>query len=197
MINTAKNIILTGMSVNSQSIITFQQEAGRIKLTLAAMPLGHDYWAAITGGAAHAGAVALACPGQNAEFLQAHAHRDGEIAAAAAEIIANDLNCRATVACGIHYDYITPGEIENIRKLSRQLAMEMVDCIKRKEQLMLTMAELKDFEKRLQSGEVDECFKCADERERGEILELLEKIMDVADLANETATRLIFRGKLQ
>lgn len=59
---------------------------------------------------------------------------------------------------------------------------------------MITMEELQEFEDRLQSGQVDDAFKHGTEQERVALLELLEKVMDVADLANEVATRLIFRG---
>lgn len=62
---------------------------------------------------------------------------------------------------------------------------------------MLTKTDLEEFERQLQSGAIDAEFKCANEQQRGELLELLEKIMDVADLADEVATRLIFRGRMQ
>ncbi len=61
---------------------------------------------------------------------------------------------------------------------------------------MLTMNDLKEFERRMTSGALEDEFKYAPEERRIEILELLEKIMDVADIADETATRLIFRGSL-
>lgn len=59
---------------------------------------------------------------------------------------------------------------------------------------MLSMAELDQFENALKSGQIEDQFKFGDEKERGELLELLEKLMDVAELADEVATRLIFRG---
>lgn len=61
---------------------------------------------------------------------------------------------------------------------------------------MLTMKDLEEFETRLKSGALEEEFKCAPEERRVEILELLEKLMDVADLGDEVATRLIFRGAI-
>lgn len=61
---------------------------------------------------------------------------------------------------------------------------------------MLTMKDLEEFESRLKSGALEEEFKYAPEERRIEILELLERLMDVADLADEVATRLIFRGAL-
>lgn len=59
---------------------------------------------------------------------------------------------------------------------------------------MLTIAQLDEFEKFIRSGELERQFKNSGEYERHHILELLEKVMDLADLADEAATRLIFRG---
>lgn len=59
---------------------------------------------------------------------------------------------------------------------------------------MLTMEDLAKFEIALKSGKIEADFNYGNEQERGEILELLEKIMDVADVADEVATKLIFRG---
>lgn len=56
------------------------------------------------------------------------------------------------------------------------------------------MKDLEEFEQRLEDGSLEEEFKYAPEGRRFEILEVLEKLMDVADLADETATRIIFRG---
>ena len=43
-------------------------------------------------------------------------------------------------------------------------------------------------------GELEADFKDGCENDRFYLLELLEKLMDVAELADATATRLIFRG---
>ncbi len=59
---------------------------------------------------------------------------------------------------------------------------------------MLDMQELDDFAEYIKSGQLEKDFKNAGEIERGRILELLDKIMDVSDLADEAATRMIFRG---
>ncbi|MBD5641509.1 MAG: hypothetical protein HDQ91_03715 [Desulfovibrio sp.] len=61
---------------------------------------------------------------------------------------------------------------------------------------MLTLKDLEEFEMRLKSGALEEEFKCAPEERRVELLELLEKLMDTAELADEVATRLIFRGSI-
>lgn len=59
---------------------------------------------------------------------------------------------------------------------------------------MITIEELNSFEEYIRSGRLEKDFQNSGEYGRGEILELLEKIMDLADLANEAATRIIFRG---
>lgn len=63
---------------------------------------------------------------------------------------------------------------------------------------MLTLKALEEFEQKLQSGELEREFDRAGEFGRHEILELLEKIMDVADLADAVASKIVYRGfKLQ
>jgi len=46
------------------------------------------------------------------------------------------------------------------------------------------------------SGDLECDFDFADEQGRGMILEFLEKLMDVAEKADEAATKLIFKGQL-
>ena len=59
---------------------------------------------------------------------------------------------------------------------------------------MLTVNDLEEFETYMRSGELEADFKDGCENDRFYLLELLEKLMDVAELADATATRLIFRG---
>lgn len=54
--------------------------------------------------------------------------------------------------------------------------------------------ELDHLENYIGSGKLEEDFKYGDEETRYKILELLEKVMDVAEQADEIATRLIFRS---
>ena len=53
--------------------------------------------------------------------------------------------------------------------------------------------ELKDY---LKSGELEEDFKWSAEERREEILGFLELLMDLGEIADETATRIIFKGQL-
>lgn len=59
---------------------------------------------------------------------------------------------------------------------------------------MLTMKDLNEFENYIKSGRLEAEFLIGSEPFRIETLELLEKLMDVAELADAAATRLIFRG---
>lgn len=59
---------------------------------------------------------------------------------------------------------------------------------------MLKIAELNNFIEDLRTGKIEEEFKCAGNIQKGEILELLERLMDAGELADEVATRLIYRG---
>ncbi len=52
---------------------------------------------------------------------------------------------------------------------------------------------LLELEEYLSSGALAEDFHYSPEERRHEILEFLEKLMDVAELADEIATRIIFR----
>lgn len=61
---------------------------------------------------------------------------------------------------------------------------------------MLTEKDLDQFAEYLKSGQCEADFKDGCENDRLYILNLLEKFMDVADLCDETATKVIFRGNL-
>lgn len=56
----------------------------------------------------------------------------------------------------------------------------------------LRLAYLLELEEYMKSGNLAEDFSYSSEERRYEILEFLEKLMDVAELADETATKIIF-----
>lgn len=58
----------------------------------------------------------------------------------------------------------------------------------------LNMKYLVELETYLKSGELEEDFKWSVEERRQDILEFLEKLMDLGDLADSTATAVIFKG---
>lgn len=62
---------------------------------------------------------------------------------------------------------------------------------------MFDMAYLEKLEAYFASGDLAMDFEFADEEKRGRILDFLEKIMDLADMANEQATKLIFKDQLE
>ena len=113
----------------SQYFISLDAQRGRIKLKLTALKLGADYALTLHGGRAHVGSTALAAPGQNAQICQIAGHRDGEIAASVAERVANALQVRVAVTCGIHYDAITREEIAQVRELAGQLAVKFTTTL--------------------------------------------------------------------
>lgn len=62
---------------------------------------------------------------------------------------------------------------------------------------MFDMAYLEKIEAYFASGDLEMDFEYADEEKRGRILDFLEKLMDVGDLADAQATKLIFKGQLE
>ena len=59
---------------------------------------------------------------------------------------------------------------------------------------MLTIEQLDEFINYLKSGSFEKQFNHSGEMGKGELLELLERLMDAADVADEIATKLIFRS---
>lgn len=59
---------------------------------------------------------------------------------------------------------------------------------------MLNMKYLEEVEEYMKSGNLEEDFKWSAEERRQELLEFLEKLMDLGELADSTATAVIFKG---
>jgi len=59
---------------------------------------------------------------------------------------------------------------------------------------MLNEKFLNDLEEYLKSGSLEQDFEYSSEERRLEILDYLERLMDLAELADETATRIIFKN---
>jgi hypothetical protein len=59
---------------------------------------------------------------------------------------------------------------------------------------MITEKTLREFQEYMQSGKMGEDFECSGEERRVEMLDLLELFMDVAEIADKTATKLIFKN---
>ena len=61
---------------------------------------------------------------------------------------------------------------------------------------MLTPQQLEEFAEYMRSGELEKDFADGCEHDRYYLLEMLEKLMDMGDLADEVSTRVIFKGSL-
>ena len=61
---------------------------------------------------------------------------------------------------------------------------------------MLNYKYLVELEQYMQSGNFAEDFEYSVEERRLEILEFLDKLIDLGELADETATKIIFKGQL-
>lgn len=59
---------------------------------------------------------------------------------------------------------------------------------------MLNAKYLEELEEYMKSGQMEEDFKWSAEERREEMLEFLEKLMDLGELADQTATAIIFKG---
>lgn len=59
---------------------------------------------------------------------------------------------------------------------------------------MLQLTDLENFEHYLKSGDFEDHFTYSPAERRFEMLELLEKFMDIADTADEVATRILLQG---
>lgn len=59
---------------------------------------------------------------------------------------------------------------------------------------MLNAKYIEELEEYMKSGQMEEDFKWSAEERREEMLEFLEKLMDLGELADQTATAIIFKG---
>lgn len=99
-------------------------QEGRLDLTLRLFPQGRDLHAMLTGGAGHAGATALAAPGEAPLVSERPGHREGVLAGLVAGRLCAGLGCAVSVSCGIHFADISRAEIATVEKLAGWLADE-------------------------------------------------------------------------
>ena len=94
------------------------QIANSVQLQISWEKMGNDLAVTVCGGdRAHIGSVALAIPRESlrgtgersatTSVLNVTGHKDGEISVRVADLLATELNCVVTVACGIHVDRIS------------------------------------------------------------------------------------------
>lgn len=176
----------------------FQAKSGRINIYAAVFRIGRDLHIFLNGGQAHLGALVFAGPENKPGIFSAPGHKDALPATRMAEKVASACNCRVSVGVGIHFDNITEDEINIVFHLCEKLTEQIIPAFifneGQEESDMIDVKNLDQFAEYIRSGALEESFKCGSEETRYQILELLEKLMDVAELADETATQLIFRG---
>ncbi|ADK82474.1 prenylated flavin chaperone LpdD [Sediminispirochaeta smaragdinae] len=99
--------------------------AGRAVIEFTLFQIGEDLLLVIAGGQTpHIGAVTLSLPrksltddgstSSSTSVLAVPAHKDDEIARSVSAHISSRLNRNVVVACGIHIDHASSGEIERI-----------------------------------------------------------------------------------
>lgn len=190
--NDKKELEVSGAS------FLFLEKSGRLKIYARLFHIGDDLQIFLYGGKAHLGAVALASPEGEKSCCSVNGHRDYEPALKMADRLSTALGKRVGISCGIHYDRLKRSELAEILDLCERLTTRLICSLstqsKNQERNMLDIEDLEKFSQFIRSGALEEKFKCGSEETRHKILELLEKLMDTADLADECATRLIFRG---
>lgn len=90
---------------------------GRRAVRLEVTALGRDLVVTLSGGQAHAGAVALAGPSAEplgGAVLVLPPHKEGPLARECARAVAAAAGCACVAAAGIHQDGATPAEIDAI-----------------------------------------------------------------------------------
>ena len=107
-----------------QTIRHFCIEKGKFSISGSLLRMGEDYLLSIQGGRAHIGAVAMAQPRPSLadeKRLSATAsvfcyvgHKEDALVKRVSEKLAAALGTRVVVAAGLHWDDITPDEIEQV-----------------------------------------------------------------------------------
>lgn len=119
-------------------MLTLNETAGRIPLTMTAQNMGKDFTIRLFGGETpHIGAVALAQPRESlrgdgsisasCSVLAVCGHKEDELARHVAISLAKRLNALVCVTCGIHMDAISPEEIAAVLEQVKRLVDDMAD----------------------------------------------------------------------
>lgn len=113
---------------------TITRSQGRLEITLSLQRLGSDVQVMIWGGDAHIGAVAVAGPHtllpsqqsseSQVEVISVPGHKDDVVASAAATHLARAFNKTVAVTVGLHWDNLTPEEIDKVLSLCHELTRE-------------------------------------------------------------------------
>jgi len=112
------------------------EQKGPFAVSAHTMLIGSDVLVALTGGRAHIGAVAIAQPRPSIKDAQkisstssvfTHVgHKEDVVAKAMSEELSKELNKRAVVAAGIHWDGLKKKDIELIVGLCRNITKRII-----------------------------------------------------------------------
>lgn len=119
-------------------ILRTEREFLGAQIVAEAQWVGKDLWVTLTGGTQpHIGSVILAVPrpslkdpsttSSTSSVLNRSGHLDERPGRNLAEKLAAKLGCNVALACGIHYDDLTPVNIEDIMGISAQLEDELFE----------------------------------------------------------------------
>ena len=124
------------VSMNQSSFyIELSEGSGRGHLRARVLKMGKHTLIIVGGGEEHIGAVALGEPGSSlsdknevtasASVITRFGHKEDEIARKISISMASFLNQPVLVCCGIHYENITPAEIDRIETNIDSLISEL------------------------------------------------------------------------
>jgi len=112
------------------------EKEGRFEISATVKPLGEDLLIVLKGGKSHIGAVAIGEPrpslrdegkisatGSVYTFL---GHKEDVIAKEMAEEVAKGLRKRTVVVAGMHWDEISPEEIEKVIEACHRLTKKII-----------------------------------------------------------------------
>ena len=122
-------------------IIRIEREFLGAQIVAEAQWAGKDLWITLTGGIRpHIGSVILAVPrpslkdpsttSSTSSVLNRPGHLDERPGRNLAEKLAAKLRCNVALACGIHYDDLTPVNLEDIMGICAQLGDELFEKLK-------------------------------------------------------------------
>ncbi len=122
-------------------IIRIEREFLGAQIVAEAQWAGKDLWVTLTGGTRpHIGSVILAVPrpslkdpsttSSTSSVLNRPGHLDERPGRDLAEKLAARLGCNVALACGIHYDDLTPVSLEDIMGICAQLGDELLEKLK-------------------------------------------------------------------
>ncbi len=111
--------------------MVFTAHHGRLCIRLRIVRQGCDVLLLFSGGAAHLGAVALLSPHSHSgnNLLTLPGHREGALVLEAARNVSARLGCSVCVCAGIHYDAITPEEIQHVETMVRTLTEQCITAL--------------------------------------------------------------------